>query len=232
MHGLYVMITGLLVSVLVFIQMAGAATNYVDRYGTNPVSKYTNWATAAVSIQDAVDVADTGNTVLVSNGVYDTDGKITPSCALTNRVCATTAIILRSVNGPNDTSIKGAPAPEGGLGTGAVRCVYLSGGASLIGFTLTNGYAMTNGVDKYDTGPGGIYVASDGGSVSNCVIVDNHGKNFGGGAALRGGGPLNNCIISNNVCSAYGGGVHLDASSKMNNCVVVSNGCEVLAAAL
>ncbi len=215
-----------------FIQMAGAATNYVDRYGTNPTPNYTNWATAAVSIQDAVDVAilTPGNTVLVSNGVYDTGSKITPSYALTNRVCATTAIILRSVNGPNYTSIKGAPAPNGfvgqdGRGTGAVRCVYLAGGASLIGFTLTNGYTMTNGAYGYEQGGAGVFVATSG-SVSNCMMVGNYGNTYGGGASLYGGGTMDNCIISNNFCGSYGGGVFLRGSPNpaiMNNCIVVGN---------
>ncbi|MFH1476078.1 MAG: hypothetical protein ABIH24_01095 [Verrucomicrobiota bacterium] len=227
MHRSITLISGMLVAVAICIQMAGAATNYVDRYGANPVPDYTNWATAATNIQDAVDVAAVGNTVLVSNGVYDTGGKKTPSYALTNRVCATTAIILRSVNGPNSTFIKGQPSPEaGGLGTGAVRCVYLAGGASLIGFTLTNGYAMTNGSLEYDQGGAGVMVITSG-SVSNCVMVGNSGSYYGGGACLWWGGTLNNCIISNNQCVRYGGGVRLygavDNPAIMNNCIVVGN---------
>ncbi|MBU0716193.1 MAG: hypothetical protein KJ964_12630 [Verrucomicrobia bacterium] len=220
-----VLIIGLMVSGFACIQMAGATTNYVDRYGTNPTPNYTNWATAAVSIQDAVDVAilTPGNTVLVSNGVYDTGGTITPSYALTNRVCATAAITIQSVNGPNYTSIKGQPSPNGLMGTGAVRCVYLAGGASLIGFTLTNGYAMTNGAVFYDRTGGGVWINASG-SVSNCVMVGNYAYDGGGGASLFGGGTLNNCIISNNFSWGYGGGVYLySGGAKMNNCIVVGN---------
>ncbi|MBU0716021.1 MAG: hypothetical protein KJ964_11745 [Verrucomicrobia bacterium] len=217
MQRLYVLIVGLMVS----IQMAGATTNYVDRYGTNPTPNYTNWATAATNIQLAVDVAAVGNTVLVSNGVYDTGGKITPSYALTNRVCATTAIILRSVNGPNYTSIKGQPSPNGLMGTGAVRCVYLAGGASLIGFTLTNGYAMTNGTMGNERGGAGVMVETSG-SVSNCVIVGNYGDRYGGGVFLNNGGTLNNCVISNNSNIAYGGGV-ASIGGTINNCIIVNN---------
>ncbi|MBU0714313.1 MAG: right-handed parallel beta-helix repeat-containing protein [Verrucomicrobia bacterium] len=226
MQRLCVLIVGLMVS----IQMAGAATNYVDRYGTNPTADYLTWETAATNIQDAVNVAAVGNTVLVSNGVYDTGWTKTPGYELTNRVCATTAIILRSVNGPNYTSIKGQPSPNGLMGTGAVRCVYLGSGASLIGFTLTNGYTMTNSAGgsyvEEDMGGAGVFVATSG-SVSNCVMVGNYGRYFGGGVCLNGGGTLNNCIISNNNLSAsYGAGVFLVGSSaKMNNCIVVGNNC-------
>ncbi|MFH1476385.1 MAG: right-handed parallel beta-helix repeat-containing protein [Verrucomicrobiota bacterium] len=222
-----ILISGMLAATAVCIQMAGATTNYVDRYGTNPVANYTTWATAATNIQDAVDVAmaTPGNTVLVSNGVYATGGKKTPSYALTNRVCATNAIILRSVNGPNYTSIKGAPAPEGGLGTGAVRCVYLSGGASLIGFTLTNGYTMTSGTYGFEQGGAGVWVYQSG-TVSNCLITGNYGWNYGGGAGLYDGGTINNCVISNNSCSAYGAGVFLwglGGKATMKNCIVITN---------
>ncbi|MFH1476335.1 MAG: hypothetical protein ABIH24_02420 [Verrucomicrobiota bacterium] len=219
------LISGMLVAVAICIQMAGATTNYVDRYGANPVPNYTNWATAATNIQDAVDVAmaTPGNTVLVSNGVYDTGGKITPGGLLTNRVCVTNAIILRSVNGPDYTSIKGQPSPEaGGIGTGAVRCVYLFRGASLIGFTLTNGYTMSNQAANAHMGGGGVYVNTSG-TVSNCVIVGNYGWRFaGGGAGLDGGGTLNNCIISNNYIPAYGGGVAVWYGT-LNNCIIVNN---------
>lgn len=210
----------------VFIQMASAVPRYVDKYGTNPTPDYISWETAATNIQDAVNVAIGGETVWVSNGVYDAGGKITPSYELTNRVCATTAIILRSVNGPAYTSIKGQSSPNGLMGTGAVRCVYLSGGASLIGFALTNGYTMTNSVaiyDVYDKGGAGVLVVSSG-CVSNCIIVGNFGCQGGSGASIRNGGSINNCIISNNNANTYGGGVRLHGSTaQMNDCLVVNN---------
>ncbi|MCZ7636656.1 MAG: hypothetical protein M5U12_11890 [Verrucomicrobia bacterium] len=49
-----------------------SATLYVALDSPNPTPPYTNWATAARVIQDAVDAAHAGDTVLVTNGVYAT----------------------------------------------------------------------------------------------------------------------------------------------------------------
>jgi len=49
---------------------APAATHYVWQDSPNPTVPFTNWATGAHTIQEAVDAAQAGDTVLVTNGVY------------------------------------------------------------------------------------------------------------------------------------------------------------------
>lgn len=60
---------------LVALTRTSAATLYVDAASTNAVPPFTTWATAAVTIQDAVDVAVAGDEIVVTNGVYDTGAR-------------------------------------------------------------------------------------------------------------------------------------------------------------
>ena len=45
------------------------------RWTASPDAAFQHWATAATNIQDAVDLATDGDTVLVTNGVYAVGGK-------------------------------------------------------------------------------------------------------------------------------------------------------------
>jgi pectin methylesterase-like acyl-CoA thioesterase len=47
-----------------------ATVRYVSKTGTS-TPPYTSWATAADSIQKAVNIADVGDTIYVANGIYN-----------------------------------------------------------------------------------------------------------------------------------------------------------------
>src|ERR1035437_2403652 len=87
----------------------GANTYYVATNG--PGGGATSWATATNNIQDAISLCVDGDTVLVSNGVYQTGGvaNYPTGYFLTNRVAINKAITVRSANNdPTNTIIKGS----------------------------------------------------------------------------------------------------------------------------
>lgn len=179
-----------------------SATNrihFVNTAGTNPVSPYLDWATAATNIQDAADVAAADDSILVTNGLYRFGGRAV-SGGLANRLAATKPLNVRSVNGPAATTIQGNPV----MGDGASRCVYLCSNSTLAGFRLVLGSTrMAGDVDLEQSG-GGVWCQDASVVVSNCEFQNCSANNNGGGAV---GGMFYNCTFtSNSVVGGNGGG--------------------------
>jgi hypothetical protein len=191
---------------------------YVAAESTNPQPPYTNWATAATTIQAAVGVATVpGALVLVSNGVY------TGGLAITN------LLALLSVNGPQFTIVDGG---------GTNRCISLLDGASLTGFTLTNGWDTSN------NGAAGVSCGSTNAFLTNCVIAGNMSTSSYGGTlyncTLAGNdagavsSTLYNCILTGNIsdgatsCTLYNctlaGNIEGAAYCALYNCILTGNG--------
>ncbi len=185
------------------VTRALAAVRYANVNSTNATPPYTNWATAATVIQDAVDLAEAGDEIVVTNGVYATGGRAVVG-TMTNRVAVDRPLTLRSVNGPEVTVIQGHLVAGTTNGAGGFRCVYLADGASLSGFTLTNG-------------AGGVWCSSTNATVANCVIAGNVGFDAGGGAH---GGTLIDCTLVGNSAVYSGAGA---CGSILNNCTLTSN---------
>jgi len=229
---------------LVFLSFNVSATvHYVDLNCTNSSSPYLDWSTAATNIQDAVDAATNGDSILVTNGVYQTGGAAVTSVfgliVESNRVMVTKPLTIQSVNGSGATTIEAYQAPgTTNSGRSGLRCVWLTNGASLSGFTLMNGYAFFR--ELGGGSGGGVYCLSNatvsdcvisnnsagsgggvyGGTVSNCVIVNNFANSSGGGAASS---TLINCQLSQNSANQNGGGAD---SSFLNNCTISYNSAE------
>jgi hypothetical protein len=191
-----------------------ATVRYVNLNNAHPTPPYTNWATAAVDIQDAVDAAAAGDQIVVTNDIYAGESWEDPygesDCVVVDK-----PLTLQSVNGPDVTLIDGG---------GAVRCLYLTNNAVLTGFTLTNGSAEQGG---------GVYCESTSAVLTNCILTGNWAELNGGGAY---GGTLNNCTLTGNTATGwagnnnpgeeppfsggFGGGAY---STTLNNCTLTGN---------
>jgi hypothetical protein len=203
-----------------------ADVHYVDVNSANAVPPYTSWATAATNIQDAVDAAVADDEIVVTNGIYATGGRAVYGM-LINRVAVDKPLTLRSVSGPQFTVIRGFQVPNSFNGDGAIRCVYLTNGASLSGFTLTDGatrmvydWATTAQPDDRprESSGGGLWCESkDSVTVSNCIMTGNRAFYAGGGVY---GGILKNCILSGNSATTYGGGAY---GGTLNDCALSGN---------
>lgn len=199
-----------------------AGVHYVDVNSTNATPPYTSWTTAATNIQDAVDAAVAGDEIVVTNGIYATGERAIDGV---NRVVVDKPLNVRSVNGPQSTTIDGSYS---------FRCVYLANGASLSGFTLMHGLAFNGG--------GGAI----GGSLNDCAVIGNQVRGtfipnpmthqfdyvpgYGGGAYAC---SMTHCTLSSNSVSlnlngngstydrrSYGGGA---AYCQLNNCTLTAN---------
>ncbi len=168
---------------------------YVNGLQTDDSGDGLTWTTAKKSIQAAIDAADVGATVMVTNGTY------------TSIIAINKEISIRSVNGAAVTIIDG-----GGTNCCATLYEFYLSHSSCIpvlcGFTLTNGVNYIGG-------------GAHGGTLNDCVLIGNEALSYGGGAAYC---TLNNCILLNNrvysKSSGYGGGAD---SCILNNCVLSGN---------
>jgi len=194
----------------------GAPTNtyYVNVDNGTPSAPYKTWGDAATTIQAAVQQADTdwnadtNFVVLVTNGLYD----------LTGQIELFKPITLRSVNGRDYTTI------NGGYPAYSNRCCYITNDASLIGFTITNGYAI--GLAPTNWGAG-VFIDGGNARIEDCTIMYNKAvAGYGGGIALSGGSNLvKNCVVACNETTGGTGGrgtgmYILNSSGFVRDCVV------------
>ncbi len=157
------------------------------------------------TIQEAIDDASFGDTVLVSDGTYE--GMITMK----------RGVIIRSENGPLTTTLDGA---------GEWRVVAGSDWSVLRGFTITNGWW---GVDCWDGSPliynniiTGTYAIGINSFVSDAIILNNKISGMSQGIASLYSEPrvLNNTITDCQfgIWVSYSNG--LFQNNLINNCTI------------
>ena len=211
------------------VRIAGhTPVHYVAADGGN-VAPFTNWASAARTLEAALDVAEVLDTVWVSNGTYGV-----PFLGLS---CV--GMTLRSVNGPEATVLTGADS-ERILRASSVR----EEPTFIAGFTLTNAATSGDGAGLWIThnvvvsncvvagcradGDGGGILLSSGGLVTHCDILGNVAGGSGGGIKIATTGAVVHCRIAGNVASNGGGGIHAYSthssdSIRIGHCRILGN---------
>lgn len=199
---------------------AMAGDRYVWRDAPSSGFPFESWEKAATNIHDAFAAALADETLWITNGDYP----------LTNTITIDTAIVVKSVNGRDQTTLY-----RPGTASQFRLFIISNAGASVEGFTLTNGYAraVTIGGD----GMGGAIRIYDG-SVRDCLVAMNqaqgdveggtsnvHGR---GGGIYMSGGRVEDCYILDNTAlgngsgNGYGGGVFASTGAIIR-CTIAGN---------
>jgi parallel beta-helix repeat protein len=184
------------------------------------------------TIQQAIDVAVDGDTVIVADGTYTGEG---------NRDIdfLGKAFTLRSESGLENCIIDC---------NGNGRGFYFHNGEDansvLDGFTITNGYSPTSGAilclhsspvirncnisgNRSEFDSGGICFENSSAIITNCTISNNSATEGGGISCFQSSVVITNCTISDNSAEDEGAGIYCyDGSPTIANCTVTGNRAE------
>jgi parallel beta-helix repeat protein/predicted outer membrane repeat protein len=163
------------------------------------------------TIQEAIDAASDGDEIRVAPGTYTGAG---------NQVVDMLgkAVWLHSSDGPEATIISGMDKRRG------IRCENAEQNNTIIeGFTISDCQSSCcgAGISCYPGSP----------TIKNCIIIENHSEQGGGGIYCRTVGSevsnpaIINCRIENNVAGSNGGGVYVnpDCSPTITGCTISGN---------
>jgi hypothetical protein len=164
-----------------------------------------SWEAAFKTIQEGIDAAWEGETVLVGRGVY-----------VENIHFKGKSIVLRSTD-PRDAAVVADTIIDGG-GSGSV--VTFAGGET--GACVLSGFTIRNGRSTPSDRGGGIRGGFEGyrtrAVIENNVITDNAA--WDGGGVVYTGGIVRDNSITNNAATDDGGGLHRCSGTIVNNRIV------------
>lgn len=148
---------------------------YVDAAAENATPPYSSTATAAANIPEALAIATDGATIHVAEGLY----------TISNPLNVTSAVRILG-NDPDPSRVVVSNTVRANYQNGNRRVFILNhADAFVANLTMKNGSAWGDW-----TAGGNLYINTNGGTVSNCVLeagvlVSGHGN--GGGATLEAG---------------------------------------------
>ena len=145
------------------------------------------------TIQQGIDTASNGDTVLVAPGIYFENIK----CSSKNIVLASHYLFDNDTNTISNTIIDGSQMSS------VIKLFNTDTSFRLIGFTITNGYTNWGG--------GGIFINHSFGTLQDLIVENNTAYEYGGGIYIADGSPskirMLNIKILNNFSDKAGGGL-------------------------
>src|SRR5260221_7827302 len=175
------------------------ATLYVSQTSPTHGPPYATWDAAAHTIQEAVDAASDGDTVLVGPGEY----------GLTNQVTVTNAILLQSTMGAGETFLDTLTN---------IWCLWISNSAAIAdGFTMQN----PSGPDGLQQAGGAFLV---GATVQNCNFTNFYAPRLGKSVAMTGGILSNSIVIYNHYADGPNAAVYCSGGGLVTDCQILGLG--------
>ena len=147
------------------------------------------------SIQDAIDIAQNGDSIYVIPGTYYGTGSL-----------AEPVVDMRG----KSLHLQRYPGETGTVyvdGNNKRRCLACASGEDLS--TVIESIEFRNGYAEWG---GGLYCMSSSPTLKDCVFDNNNSTDRGGAVYIEAGNPsLENCVVTNNT-SPYGGGFYIRES--------------------
>jgi hypothetical protein len=199
---------------------------YVDNSKANNVGNGLSWTNAKKDVQEAINIAASGDTIWIKLGVYYPTKDVTGNTSPANNRDKTFFISksLHLFGGFNGTETALAARNY------RTNSTILNGDLGTINLKTDNAYHVVFITDAINSG---INVTLDGfiirhgvanGIGSNTTIGSkSFSKYYGGGVIITGGNNLvKNCTIDSNS-AGLGGGIHMDGNTTILNNVIINN---------
>jgi len=211
------------------------STRYVAISGNNLSNNCANMSTPCRTAQHAVDMAASGDEILIATGVY-TDVSVRPRSDVTVTGVVTQVVYISktvTIRGGYTTTNWTVPYPVTQPVTldaqGRGRTIYVTGDISptIEGLRITGGKAAgLQGYEyfgSYDAG-GGVYVITATATLNHNWIVSNTSSYVGGGLYLGfSSARLYGNVISGNVAAAGAGAATYNSLATLEGNTIVSN---------
>ncbi|WP_226895609.1 right-handed parallel beta-helix repeat-containing protein, partial [Luteolibacter marinus] len=233
---------GILIAASCFLAPLHAATRHVDPSGGAP-NDGNSWATAFVTLQDALASASAGDEIWIAEGTYYPDegaGTVADDRTSCFTLIDEVEIYGGFPAGGGDatfgardpgtypTILSGDIGVTGDASDNAYHVVLADAGDVVSPATVLDGVTITGGNANAGSSPGnrggGIYLQTASPRIVNTVIAGNQANQGGGIYHLTNASPtLINCTITGNS-AAFGGGITNNTSSPaLINCTLSGN---------